>query len=801
MKFGKELLDEAREEWRDKYINYIALKKKLSEVRDEVENPHANPGVLEAKRAIFQGCLDSEIEKVITWYKSFLESLEANAKALERDLALAPQILTDLSIATDFKHNGISTLRARWRALGTDLAHLLEFVSLNMIAMRKILKKFAKHVEPTTPMDGYCTLEIQHPDDPAWAFVQGTFLPDYIAEELDLMQNNPAVSDLQERVNVALGYLQMIRKMLIEVARDAPDPDCVSVTAPRLFATSRRLEREASVTRQQTLNFTSVDEQHLLRQIEIAANQARVSACMVRSRPWSVAQAGIFEEPLGELLAKGDTAGICITLSMAFLHACVYYVPTPTLHHLCKDLNISLTYGGLVFAISDIGEIIASFGYTFWTNNNYKHPLLFSACCGVLGCSLTSLGLELPFGGVFVYLTGRFLIGAASARTICRRYVADCIPVAQRTFASIGMVVASSMGMGIGSLISVPIERMGNVPLHHNIVIEPISFIGWVGGIAWLACLLAALCFFTDPYVVHKIVDDTSNDLEAPLLAALHGAKPETSSTAEPASNPAMLRMQMSSWTAQRMAGDDHDWEEEQPPQEPDKTWQEKIQMCILWLMGSTNVPWNEFYKALRPTMCLFVCLSLLKLSVAVFSSSLPLFSHGTLWYWKDVNRACVLGYLALTMIPAGYFVGFLSTKFSDRRILVTSITWTTFACGPLYLLGSSTAHKIMYIFGGVMLHMSVVGVEGSSMSLISKVIHPCMARGAMNCGLLTTVAGTVGRLWGNIMVLVLADIVTVDANSPGFELVDFAHVLYGTLAVILCANVLYVLYTYRQLR
>jgi hypothetical protein len=52
-------------------------------------------------------------------------------------------------------------------------------------------------------------------------------------------------------------------------------------------------------------------------------------------------------------------------------------------------------------------------------------------------------------------------------------------------------------------------------------------------------------------------------------------------------------------------------------------------------MMGSTNVPWDEFYKALLPTICLFVCLSLLKLSVAVFSSSLPLFSHGTLWYWK----------------------------------------------------------------------------------------------------------------------------------------------------------------------
>jgi hypothetical protein len=119
----------------------------------------------------------------------------------------------------------------------------------------------------------------------------------------------------------------------------------------------------------------------------------------------------------------------------------------------------------------------------------------------------------------------------------------------------------------------------------------------------------------------------------------------------------------------------------------------------------------------------------------------------------QDENRACVLGYLALTMLPAGYFVGLLSSKMSDRRILAISITWTAFACIPLYLLGSSSVHKVMYIFGGVMLHMSVVGIEGSSMSLLSKVIHPCMARGPVNCGLLTTVAGTVGRLWGNIMV------------------------------------------------
>lgn len=172
MKFGKDMEVSVREEWREKYIDYMSLKTKLYEVRDEADNPHENPAVLEAKRAIFQGYLDSEIEKVVTWYKSYLHGMHSNIKNLERDLALAPQILADAAIETDFKLKGITTLRNRWRTVGTELASLLQYVSLNMIAMRKILKKYAKHVEPTRPMEGYCTLEIQHPDDPSWAFVQ-----------------------------------------------------------------------------------------------------------------------------------------------------------------------------------------------------------------------------------------------------------------------------------------------------------------------------------------------------------------------------------------------------------------------------------------------------------------------------------------------------------------------------------------------------------------------------------------------------------------------------------------------------
>jgi SPX domain protein involved in polyphosphate accumulation len=40
------------------------------------------------------------------------------------------------------------------------VTNLLEFVSLNMTAVRKILKKFKKHIEPLAPIPGFLTLEV-----------------------------------------------------------------------------------------------------------------------------------------------------------------------------------------------------------------------------------------------------------------------------------------------------------------------------------------------------------------------------------------------------------------------------------------------------------------------------------------------------------------------------------------------------------------------------------------------------------------------------------------------------------------
>lgn len=41
-----------------------------------------------------------------------------------------------------------------------------------MRGVRKILKKFAKNVDPTPPAPGFLALEIVHPHDPNWKLLQ-----------------------------------------------------------------------------------------------------------------------------------------------------------------------------------------------------------------------------------------------------------------------------------------------------------------------------------------------------------------------------------------------------------------------------------------------------------------------------------------------------------------------------------------------------------------------------------------------------------------------------------------------------
>lgn len=66
----------------------------------------------------------------------------------------------------------LSCMRHALQAVAKQITHLLEYVSLNMRGIRKIVKKLAKHIPMTEPVPGFLTLEISHPHDPGWKVVE-----------------------------------------------------------------------------------------------------------------------------------------------------------------------------------------------------------------------------------------------------------------------------------------------------------------------------------------------------------------------------------------------------------------------------------------------------------------------------------------------------------------------------------------------------------------------------------------------------------------------------------------------------
>ena len=103
--------------------------------------------------------------QALDFYKSKATAVTAEARdTLER-------ISIDTQENPNIAHEKIKRLDKAIHQL-QDLAeqntHLLEFVSLNMAAVRKILKKLKKHVEPLAPVPGFLCLEIQHPHDPSF---------------------------------------------------------------------------------------------------------------------------------------------------------------------------------------------------------------------------------------------------------------------------------------------------------------------------------------------------------------------------------------------------------------------------------------------------------------------------------------------------------------------------------------------------------------------------------------------------------------------------------------------------------
>ena len=193
----------------------------------------------------------------------------------------------------------------------------------------------------------------------------------------------------------------------------------------------------------------------------------------------------------------------------------------------------------------------------------------------------------------------------------------------------------------------------------------------------------------------------------------------------------------------------------------------------------------QSFKKHLPATILMFCVLFMVKLVQQGFLSSLSTFTS-KLYGWSSSQSGMTLAVYGFALIPLNIAVGKASDNVSDRSFSAVLLGAIALGSGLCICSG-----KPMWLFfsGGALVFMGSMTLEGSAMSLLSKVMHPSLAEGTFNTGLLTTEAGGIGRLAGNLAISAFSKLTDTENAS---QVYSFGHYLFGLLTLVTLGNCAY---------
>lgn len=751
--FGEKLEAASYPAWGDKYLNYSMLKSKIADIVLAKQKPDVEAArVASALKNVFQGALDDQIIKCLRFYAQQRDRVLREVEDTEALVDALPETADQDELSSQDRMNTVNSLAERLQGVARSVQLLLEFVSLNMQAMRKILKKFAKNVDPSPPVPGYLALEIHHPHDPGWKVLQGTYLKPEVQEDLDAMS-------MHKRLAQAAGTVRQLNSQLRAYARQMQGSDANNVQDGGLP------HRLVSMTA--TLQDLS----------EAEANAARNSS-YVQGSSWAATTAGIFEPHPKEDHAVGTLLGISINCLNSALYMSNYNLLVPSVRSFLNHIGALPTAAGIVIGCCDLASMPSTVGYSLWTNNQYKLPLMFSGTACLVGNLILALSYDsksLP-----LLYVARLVTGIGAARCISRRYIADFVAKRNRTAASAAFVGSSALGMALGPLMARIFQEFPSRQWH-GVTFDPITMGAWTMTGLWIVFLVVTLFFFEDPMVKVRaakaaaaaVNSNSSNDNQRPLLA--HAANGD--------STDGEVSM-AASGNGHRVGADGHQDEGNQGSSPAAVTSKPKRHLFRR----------PSFRRAFGPTMVTVYALLVLKTAQQAYLDSLPLFT-GILYDWSDGSSGEYVAVLCLSMLLVTFAVGVVSSRgVTDRTLCLVSLL--------LMLLGSvqlffGAFPRWNFFMGGIAVLISTIISEGSFMSLESKVIHPAFAKGTWNAGLLSTEAGTLGRFTGNLLLSMASSFTGL--KTP-LQVAHFAKVLWAAVAVFVLTNLTWFLYLFKRI-
>ncbi|PSS09782.1 SPX domain-containing membrane protein [Actinidia chinensis var. chinensis] len=424
--FGKKLKERQIQEWREYYINYKLMKKRVKQYSHQIES-----GSLDRRHVLkdFSRMLDNQIETIVLFLleqQGLLASRIARLGEQRDSLEQQPDI------------SKISGLQEGYRAAGQDLLKLLIFIEMNAIGLRKILKKFDKRFGYRFT-DYYVKTRANHP----YSQLQQVFKHVGLGAVVGAVSRN--LADLQERQG---SYLSIYDQPALTL--QDPVIDSIKAAVSRLTHST---------------NFLHFLAQHaFIMQEELPAPT---------------------EEYADD--QRYHFMSLLLNLVNTFLYMVNTYIIVPTADDYSISLGAAATVCGVVIGAMAVAQVFSSVYFSAWSNKSYFKPLVFSSIVLFVGNIMYALAYDL--NSIAVLLIGRLLCGFGSARAVNRRYISDCVPLKIRMQASAGFVSASALGMACGPALAGLLQinfKIYGITFNQNTLPGWVMGVAWLIYLVWL---------------------------------------------------------------------------------------------------------------------------------------------------------------------------------------------------------------------------------------------------------------------------------------------------------------------------
>ena len=150
-----------------------------------------------------------------------------------------------------------------------------------------------------------------------------------------------------------------------------------------------------------------------------------------------------------------------LNLFSCFLFMMNNYIIEPSSAYYANALGSSDALSGLMIGGASWFALLSSIMYSYWTNECYKRPIIFSSVLMIIGNLLYASAYS--FGSMPICLLGRALTGLGAPRVINRRYVADAIPLKYMTMASAAFCLATALGSALGPGCAILLDAGGDI--------------------------------------------------------------------------------------------------------------------------------------------------------------------------------------------------------------------------------------------------------------------------------------------------------------------------------------------------